>query len=76
MDEADAIFREHSVTHVVPVANPFVHLIKCMRLVRNKGYRLVNGQVTWIGFDKKSDQWWTRGPFVLLYYTIRQMVHL
>jgi hypothetical protein len=72
MFEASEVLLKQCTTRVIPVANPFIHLIKCKMLVRGYGFKLCNEHITWIGFDRESDQPWTRGPLRLVLYMIRQ----
>lgn len=77
--QAEEIFRMNpEITEVIPVAQPFLQLTKCVQLVKNAGYvcwsflRLV-WEIGWIGFDWHSVQPWTRDLFRLVFYTFRQM---
>lgn len=70
MAQAAMIFRDHEITDVIPVANPFLHLFACRRLVRESGLTPLKRKVRWIGFYKDSLQWWTRGPMRCLAYAI------
>ena len=77
--QATALFRIKGITEVIPVANPFLHLLKCFQLVRKEGFKTpsywdLDGMIGWIGFDKLSEQPSTRGPLMLVYYTVRQIL--
>ena len=73
------LFRQIGITEVIPVANPFIHLIKCMGLVRAEGFktpsfwRLVR-MIGWIGFDRESVQPATRDPFRFMFYAAKQVL--
>lgn len=71
--EAARIFREKGVTHVIPVAQPFLQLPKVKTLVKKAGFRVLPRKVHRIGFEPKSLQWWTRGPILLLIYALMQI---
>lgn len=64
--QAVSLFEAWKITEVIPVANPFLQLFKCRKLVRNVGLTPLRRRIGWIGFDKESLQWWTRGPVRLL----------
>jgi hypothetical protein len=77
--QAAELFREKGITEVIVVANPFLHLVKCIQLVRKEGFKTpsfweLDDMIGWIGFDKHSEQPATRGPIRLIYYTLRQML--
>lgn len=72
MAQAAAIFRDHGITEVIPVANPFLHLFACHRIIRESGLTPIKRKVRWIGFYKDSLQWWTRGPIRCLAYAVMQ----
>jgi hypothetical protein len=74
MEAAKLVFTKFHVTDVIPVANPFVHLIKCKQLVKKAGFKLIRARVGYIGFNKDSDQAWTRDPFRLILYSIAQVL--
>ncbi|MFA6459398.1 MAG: hypothetical protein WCV79_03320 [Candidatus Paceibacterota bacterium] len=72
MRQATMIFREGRVDEIVPIANPFLHLSKCKRLVRESGFPLRAHRIGHIGFDPESELWWTRSASALIIYAIRQ----
>ncbi len=72
MAQAAKVFREREVQEVIPVANPFLHLWKCRKLVRQLGFTLVSKKIGWTGFCPQSIQWWDRGPLQLLLYSVLQ----
>lgn len=72
MAQAAEFFRKHGVKEVIPVANPFLHLAKCRSLVYKEGFVSINRRIGWVGFYRKSLQWWTRGPIRLIVYAILQ----
>lgn len=66
---------KNGITDVYILTHPFIHRAMCMRLARKLGwqygisvYKIPTG---WIPFDKKSYQWWTRGPIRVIIYCIR-----
>lgn len=77
--QAARIFWERGVKEeIIPVAQPFLQLTKCIQLVRKAGFRTPSfwklcRMIGWIGFDRQSAQPWTRGPVRLVFYTFRQM---
>lgn len=76
--QAAEIFRDKNIRKVIPVANPILHLTKCMLLVHKEGYNTpsfleLTRHIGWIGFDPESEQPWTRDPFRLIFYTARQI---
>lgn len=72
MAQAAEVFREYGITRVIPVANQFLHLRKCRDLVIKAGFIPEIRGFGKIGFYKESLQWWTRGPFRLLFYAVLQ----
>ena len=73
------LFKVLGITEVIPVAQPFLHLNKCIQLVKDAGFKTQSfwqlvQMIGWIGFDKMSVQPATRGPLRLVFYTIRQIV--
>lgn len=78
-DQAAESFQAKGITEVIPVANPFLHLWKCISLVRKKGFTTppwwkLDFWIGWIGFDPLSEQPGTRGAIPLLYYTAKQVL--
>ena len=76
--QAAEVFRAEGISEVIPVAQPFLQLTKCIQLVRKAGFKSPSfwklcRMIGWIGFDRKSVQPWTRGPVRLVFYTFRQM---
>lgn len=77
--QASVAFRRQGVREVIPIAQPFLQLTKCVQLVRKAGFRTPSfwklcRMIGWIGFDPQSAQPWTRGPVRLVFYTMRQML--
>ncbi len=70
--QAVPLFRELGITEVIVVGNPFLHLMRCKEVVREAGFVPVKRRVGWIGFDRKSLQWWTKGPLELFFYSVLQ----
>ncbi|MBU1890519.1 hypothetical protein KJ782_03460, partial [Patescibacteria group bacterium] len=54
MAQAAKILHERGVTHVISVAQPWLHSFKCDRLVRKYGFVLVRHHIGWIRFDRQS----------------------
>ena len=71
IDEAEAIFRRRGISHVIVVANPFLHLGFCQRRLRKAGFNIIKEKIKKIGFYKHSLQWWTRNPWGFILYGIR-----
>jgi hypothetical protein len=69
MEQAASWLHDCGVTEVIPVAQPFLHLILCQKLVRQHGFILLKRKIGKIGFYRSSLQWWTRGPVRLLFCT-------
>lgn len=55
---------------VVIVANPCIHLWGAWFKARSFGMKIRKILIHRIGFDKKSDQWQTRGPVRAFVYTV------
>ena len=77
--QAAELFRDTGITEVIPVANPVLHLIKCISLVMAEGFKTPSflklvRMIGWIGFDKKSVQPQTWSLFWLVYYTAKQIL--
>lgn len=77
-EQAAKVFKKLGITEVIPVAQPFYQLIKCISLVRKYGFKTFSffklaRLIGWIGFDRDSVQPWCRDPFRLTFYTIRQI---
>ncbi len=63
-----------TISSVIPVAQPFLHLHRCRQLVRKAGFCLIGRPIGRIRFDRNSRQWWTRSRHELLWYAVRQML--
>ena len=66
------------VDAVLPIAQPFLQLHKVQQQLLNAGQKLFwrwksYELIGWIGFDKDSDQPWTRSAPALLKYALDQM---
>lgn len=66
----------NNISKVIPVAHPYLHMYKVKKLIENSGFITENHKMGYIGFDKNSTQWWTRGPLRLLIYSIFQLFGL
>lgn len=78
-EQAAEIFRAKGITEVIPVAQPVLQLVKCVQLFRKAGFKTPSfwklcWMIGWIGFDRLSEQPWTRDPFRLVFYTARQVL--
>ena len=62
------------VDEVVIVANPFIHLQGARSKAKSFGLKVRKLAIRWIGFDKKSDQWQTRGPVRAFVYTVGRVL--
>lgn len=71
VEEALVFAKKNGATHVVAVANPFIHQPYTYWLVRKGGLRLMWRRVRWIGFDPESTQWWCRSWWKFTYQTVR-----
>lgn len=68
-----ASFMKKSRLHTaILVAQPFLHRHKCRKILENRGISVDTPKMPWIPFDRRSDQWWTRGPESILAYAILQ----
>jgi len=74
MRQASKYFKEHNITEVIVIANPFLHLYKCKKLAKEAGFTVMKQKIPWVGFCRDSQQWWTRGPVRLLLYAIAQKI--
>lgn len=77
--QAAKIFEENGIEEVIPVAQPFLHLTKCIFLVQREGFRTMSfwklvRMIGWIGFDRFSVQPAAKDPFRLIFYTIQQII--
>lgn len=77
--QATELFRQNGITEVIPVAQPFLLLTKCIWLVRKEGFQTPSfwklaRMIGWVGFDWHSVQPATRGPLRLVFYTILQIL--
>lgn len=69
--QAKEVFeRWGGVDEVVILANPFIHLQGARSKAKVFGLKVRKVAIHWIGFDKKSDQWQTRGPVRAFVYTV------
>lgn len=50
------------------LAHPFIHRWYCARTMRKRGFSVGIIKTGWISFDKKNEQWWTRGPIRCVLY--------
>lgn len=73
MQQAGDLFLKEGITDVIVVAQPFLRLWKCRRLARQMGFNVLKRRVGWIGFYRRSLQWWTRDPFRLVLYSVLQL---
>lgn len=78
-DFADQVFREHGIKEVVPVAQTFLQINKCIALVKKAGFKTwptfkLMRAIGWIGFDPESIQPGTRGLIRQVVYTFRQIL--
>lgn len=71
-EEAKEIFRRMGITEVIPVAQPFLQMIKIKAMIQADGFEVIDREIGRIGFDKESNQPWTRGPIQLFVYALRQ----
>src|SRR3989344_5860315 len=62
------------IDEVVIVANPFIHLQGARSKAKRFGLKVRKVFIRWIGFDKKSDQWQTRGPVRAFVYTVGRVL--
>lgn len=74
MERASECFKNHNITKVIVVANPFLHLYKCKKLAKQAGFEVLKQKIPWVGFYRDSLQWWTRGPMRLFLYAILQAI--
>lgn len=74
MDEVAQVLRAWEITHVIVVANPFLHLAACRTLAKKLGFIILKRKINWIGFCKDSLQWWTRNPMNFILYAIRAKI--
>jgi len=63
------------INGVIPIANPFLHLALCRRLLKKKEWNVPQVKIRWIGFLPKSSQWFTRGPIRLIVYSFLRILH-
>jgi len=77
--QAVRFFRANGpVDEIVTVAQP-IQQIKCHSEVYRRGFNALPLLRLWhmvghIGFDRESEQWWTRGPIRLLIGSVRQVL--
>ena len=74
----EAFDRAGGVDSILPIAQPFLQLHKVQQQLKNTGQKLFwpvrsYQLIGWIGFDKDSDQPWTRSAPALLKYALEQM---
>jgi hypothetical protein len=72
-EAAARLFREKGIKEVIPVAQPFLQLSKCKKLIKAAGFRVVKRDVGKIGFEPGSLQWWTRSKAALFVYALMQI---
>jgi len=70
LQSVDAFKAQGGVDEVVIVANQFIHLQGARSKAKGFGLKVRKLPIHWIGFDKKSDQWQTRGPVRAFVYTV------
>ncbi len=69
--QAKAFFEKcGGMDEVVIVANPFIHLQGARSKAKGFGLKVRKVPIHWIGFNKESDQWQTRGPMRAFVYTV------
>ncbi|PIZ98298.1 MAG: hypothetical protein COX77_05010 [Candidatus Komeilibacteria bacterium CG_4_10_14_0_2_um_filter_37_10] len=74
VSQADGHFSTRKVELVYVIAQPFLHLSKCKKLVRFAGYELAKYKFAKVPFDPHSVQWWTRSKWQLLIYALLQKI--
>lgn len=70
--QAADVFVRRGVQRVIVIANPFLHLRKCMRLMRAMDFEVIPFTVGRIGFNSYDRQWFPRGPLRTIAYAIAQ----
>ncbi|MFH0852319.1 MAG: hypothetical protein V1845_01810 [bacterium] len=51
---------------------PFLHRQKCARLIKAHGFGVEIVKTGWVPCDRKSKQWYTKNPVLLLLYAVLQ----
>lgn len=73
-DELVPFLRQKHVSEVLLVAHPFLHWVKCKKLLEESGFKVVRVRTGWVPFDPICENWWVRSPFHLLLYGVLQIV--
>jgi hypothetical protein len=76
---AENTFQRAGVTHVIPVAQPFLHLFAVRRLISQSGHFVLwSLPIASIGWDRThlNRQWWTRSPARFLFYAMLRLARL
>ncbi|MBI2065228.1 MAG: hypothetical protein HYT62_04205 [Candidatus Yanofskybacteria bacterium] len=74
LQSIEAFDRLGGVDEVVLVGNPWIHLQGARSRAKAYGLKVRKRPIRWIGFDKKSSQWQTRGPVRALVYTVGRVI--
>ena len=76
LNQALPFFETHGITHVVVVANPFLHKTAGEKLVREQGFTIYPWDIEHVGFDNDPAQlqWWCKGPIRFITYGAIQVV--
>lgn len=69
--QANEAFKANGrVDEVVIIGNPWIHLQGAQSRAKTYGLKVRRIWIHWIGFDKNSIQWQTRGPIRAFLYTV------
>ena len=66
------IFRQETITQVIPVAQPFLQYPAVVRQIKNEGFEVFKREIPKIGHNPDSLQPWTRSAPALVRYALRQ----
>lgn len=72
-DQAKGHFAAKSITKIIPVAQPFIHLPFVKKMIRSDGFEIIKRDVGRIGFDNSelNTQQWTRSRSAFVIQAIK-----
>ena len=71
-DLAAAFLKERDIRKVLLVAHPFLHWVKCKRLLEAHGFEVERARTGYVPFDPACHNWWVRSPLHLISYAFLQ----
>jgi hypothetical protein len=71
-EEIAPLLKKQNVSEVLLVAHPFLHWVKCKKLLEGHGFRVEVVKTGEVPFDPECENWWVRSASQLLLYGVLQ----